>query len=353
MMIRRAAIQDLEQIMQIYARAVQYMQASGNPNQWVAGYPSRTLIEEDIARGVSYVVDRDSVIEAVFSYIEGEDPTYRQIGQGMWHTNGSYGTVHRLASAGRLRGVAGICFSWCAEQAKMHGCSSLRADTHQDNRIMQHLLQKNGFVYCGVIHLANGAPRLAFERAAVAPEGVNPGMPQQKQKGDGRGYGIASLILGIVSVLLFCTCINWVTAILAVIFGIIQITKNKEQGLAIGGIITAAISMVLSVVLYLAMWFGMTNAGITYEDLLYDQYDDSYDSDGSDAWYDGDGNGSYDGGGNDGWYDGGGNDGWYDGDGNDGWYDGDGSGGYDYYNDPYDYFRDYYDVQEPGGNQFM
>lgn len=71
MMIRRAAIQDLEQIMQIYARAVQYMQASGNPNQWVAGYPSRTLIEEDIARGVSYVVDRDSVIEAVFSYIEG------------------------------------------------------------------------------------------------------------------------------------------------------------------------------------------------------------------------------------------------------------------------------------------
>ena len=115
MMIRRAAIQDLEQIMQIYARAVQYMQASGNPNQWVAGYPSRTLIEEDIARGVSYVVDRDGVIEAVFSYIEGEDPTYRQIGQGMWRTNGSYGTVHRLASAGRLRGVAGICFSWCAE----------------------------------------------------------------------------------------------------------------------------------------------------------------------------------------------------------------------------------------------
>ena len=243
---------------------------------------------------------------------------------------------------------------------------------------MQHLLQKNGFVYCGVIHLANGAPRLAFERAAVAPggayagmqnpngmntggayagmpneNGMNPGMPQQKQKGDGRGYGIASLILGIVSVLLFCTCINWVTAILAVIFGIIQITKNKEHGLAIGGIITAAVSMVLSVVLYLAMWFGMTNAGITYEDLLYDQYDDSYDSDGSDAWYDGDGNGSYDGGGNDGWYDGGGNDGWYDGDGNDGWYDGDGSGGYDYYNDPYDYFRDYYDVQEPGGNQFM
>ena len=117
MMIRRAAIQDLEQIMQIYARAVQYMHASGNPNQWMEGYPSRALIEEDIARGVSYVVDRDGVIEAVFSYIEGEDPTYRQIEQGMWRTNGSYGTVHRLASAGRLRGVAGICLATASVSA--------------------------------------------------------------------------------------------------------------------------------------------------------------------------------------------------------------------------------------------
>ena len=43
MMIRRAAIQDLEQIMQIYARAVQYMHASGNPNQWMEGYPVQSV----------------------------------------------------------------------------------------------------------------------------------------------------------------------------------------------------------------------------------------------------------------------------------------------------------------------
>ena len=35
---------------------------------------------------------------------------------------------------------------------------------------------KNGFVYCGVIHLAKRAPRLAFERAAVVPGGENPGV---------------------------------------------------------------------------------------------------------------------------------------------------------------------------------
>lgn len=42
MMIRRAAIQDLEQIMQIYARAVQYMQASATPTSgWRGIRPGR------------------------------------------------------------------------------------------------------------------------------------------------------------------------------------------------------------------------------------------------------------------------------------------------------------------------
>ena len=39
----------------------------------------------------------------------------------------------------------------------------LRADTHADNIPMQSCLQKNGFAYCGVIYLANGDPRRAYE----------------------------------------------------------------------------------------------------------------------------------------------------------------------------------------------
>ena len=40
----------------------------------------------------------------------------------------------------------------------------LRIDTHRDNKIMQTLLAKNGFQYCGVIRLTNGEPRLAYYR---------------------------------------------------------------------------------------------------------------------------------------------------------------------------------------------
>ena len=48
----------------------------------------------------------------------------------------------------------------------MEHCQSLRADTHADNKVMQHLLEKNGFTRCGVIHVADGSPRFAYQKLA-------------------------------------------------------------------------------------------------------------------------------------------------------------------------------------------
>ena len=41
--------------------------------------------------------------------------------------------------------------------------ASIRVDTHKDNHIMQHNIEKHGFTYCGIINLANGDERLATE----------------------------------------------------------------------------------------------------------------------------------------------------------------------------------------------
>lgn len=71
---------------------------------------------------------------------------------------------------------------------------------------------------------------------------------QTQAKGTGTGFGIASLVLGILSVFTFACCINYILAVLAIIFGIVQIVKNEKKGLAIGGIITAVISIVLGIV---------------------------------------------------------------------------------------------------------
>ncbi len=63
-----------------------------------------------------------------------------------------------MAGNGQETGVFAECLAWCREQI-----GHIRIDTHEDNRIMQHLIEKHGFVRCGIIHVADGSPRIAYE----------------------------------------------------------------------------------------------------------------------------------------------------------------------------------------------
>lgn len=159
MLIRKATSGDLDVIDEIYKHARKFMFDNGNPDQWVNGYPQSSLIEQDIENEKCYVCTIGQRVEAVFAYVEGEDPTYARIFNGEWKNNKPYGTIHRLASSGNVKGIANFCFNWCFEK-----CGNLRADTHDDNKIMQHLFEKNGFLYCGLIFVENGSARRAYQR---------------------------------------------------------------------------------------------------------------------------------------------------------------------------------------------
>ncbi|MDD6057805.1 MAG: DUF4190 domain-containing protein [Clostridiales bacterium] len=102
--------------------------------------------------------------------------------------------------------------------------------------------------------------------------------PPVQQKAD-NGFGIASMVLGIVSLVLGCTCANWLTGICAIVFGILQLTKRepKEKAPAIAGIVTAAISMLISIVL-IFLWllaFKAESQGNSdfYRSYYYDNYE--------------------------------------------------------------------------------
>lgn len=59
------------------------------------------------------------------------------------------------------------------------------------------------------------------------------------------GFGIASMVLGIISMVLFCTCGNLPLAVLAIIFGIVHLIRCKNgKGFGIAGIVTAALSII-------------------------------------------------------------------------------------------------------------
>lgn len=165
MNIRPAQPGDLPALLEIFAHARAFMAQTGNSTQWPATYPGAELMQQQIARGVCYVLEGNARLEATFCYIPGPEPTYAEIYDGGWPDDAPYATIHRMASAGRVHGAAAICFAWCAARGL-----PLRADTHADNKVMQHLLEKNGFVRCGNITLADGTSRIAYH-CTVPPRG--------------------------------------------------------------------------------------------------------------------------------------------------------------------------------------
>ena len=52
-------MEDIPAMMELYAQARVFMREHGNPNQWDENYPSRELLEKDIAFGNSYIVEDD------------------------------------------------------------------------------------------------------------------------------------------------------------------------------------------------------------------------------------------------------------------------------------------------------
>lgn len=156
-MVRLANMGDMPDILAVYDRARKFMSQNGNPTQWGDGYPQENILLDDIEKQRLYVYTEDRQIEAVFVFFTGDDPTYSYI-EGKWLCDEPYGVIHRIASSGRVKGVFTACLDFCKSKT-----SHIRIDTHKDNKIMQSVLKKHGFLPCGTIYLESGAPRIAYE----------------------------------------------------------------------------------------------------------------------------------------------------------------------------------------------
>lgn len=157
--IRKSRIEDLPEIMPIYDCARRFMAGTGNPNQWINGYPAETDILRDIENDCHYVIEHDNDgIVGAFMFRIGNDPTYDVI-EGAWLNDDKYGVIHRLASNGKHKGIAKMCFDYCFTKIR-----TIRVDTHHENKVMQNGILQYGFTPCGTIYCHNGSPRLAYQR---------------------------------------------------------------------------------------------------------------------------------------------------------------------------------------------
>ena len=163
MEIRHSTVNDLPRMREIYAYARDFMERTGNPNQWgPTNWPPEELLRQDIAEGNSYICEDDGIVVGTFYYIYGHDiePTYRVIEDGSWNGDEPFGVVHRMAGDGSVKGIGEFCLNWAYDQS-----GHLRVDTHGDNRVMQKLLEKLGFERRGTIYVVeDDYPRFAYEK---------------------------------------------------------------------------------------------------------------------------------------------------------------------------------------------
>jgi len=156
--IRKAELTQLEEIKAVYARAREFMANTGNPDQWGKEYPPEETIRADIASQELYVVMEEGKVVGVFFFTRKPDPDYDKIEDGAWENDLPHGVIHRVASSGTVKGVFPAALAYCKAQI-----GNIRMDTHPDNKVMQHVLTKNGFAYCGIVYVRGVRKRLAYQ----------------------------------------------------------------------------------------------------------------------------------------------------------------------------------------------
>ena len=160
MFIRLATEADVKAAESIYESARSFMAQSGNPTQWAGEYPNGDDVIHGIENGTSYVCEDEGEIVATFHFkANADDPTYRNIYEGKWASDAPYGVIHRIAVKYHGRGIVDFCFNECF---KISG--NIKIDTHENNIPMKKCLLRNGFEYCGIIYLANGESRIAYQK---------------------------------------------------------------------------------------------------------------------------------------------------------------------------------------------
>ena len=159
----QAKTEDLDLCVEILRSGRDFQRQQGF-TQWTDNFPDPNVITEDIQKGCGFLLLKDGVV-AGYQYISLDgDPSYPGL-EGTWQKEGCYGVVHRIAFAPAFRGqgLSKQAFEIIGQYCKEKGAKSLRIDTHPDNKRMQHVLEKAGFSYRGIVLLPVGF-RWAYDK---------------------------------------------------------------------------------------------------------------------------------------------------------------------------------------------
>lgn len=159
----RKAIKGEAELCYSFIQAARAYHKSLGFEQWHPDYPTLETIQEDIDEGVAYVFTEEGTPLGYCAFVIDEEPAYKNI-DGAWKTNKPYAVIHRMAfdTNARGKGLSKGAFSLLKELCKQNRIEAIRVDTQKENALMQHILLREGFEYCGLVTF-DGGPKLAYE----------------------------------------------------------------------------------------------------------------------------------------------------------------------------------------------
>lgn len=160
---RKAKTEDINQIWDILQGAILRRKKDGS-DQWQNGYPNPTVIKNDLAKDIGYVLTKGNEIIGYCAILINDEPAYANI-KGKWLTDGDFVVYHRVAISENYsgRGLAQKMLKYIDDFARDNNIKSIRVDTNFDNVGMLKTLDKTGYIYCGEVILSGGT-RKAFEK---------------------------------------------------------------------------------------------------------------------------------------------------------------------------------------------
>ena len=165
--LEKADISELDACYGLIEEGRAYQQSQGF-TQWTEKYPDITAIKEDIEAGNGYVFKLDGDIAAYMCISFEKEPAYDFL-SGSWHRDKNYAVFNRLSVSDRFRGqgISNKVFELSEHLCISRGINYVRTNTAPENKLMQHIFEKNGYSFCGELDF-RGGKKIAYDKVITA-----------------------------------------------------------------------------------------------------------------------------------------------------------------------------------------
>ena len=161
MEIRLAFPNEVDAIMQVIEEAKKCLADAGS-TQWQNGYPNTETIIDDIISGQAYVALEEGELLAYAAVTKSPEKAYEAIYDGNWEgKEAEYLVFHRIVVASDVQGK-GVAQTFLEGLIEGFDYLDFRSDTHNQNKVMQHIFEKLGFKQVGKVPV--DGERLAYQK---------------------------------------------------------------------------------------------------------------------------------------------------------------------------------------------